>query len=708
MRPPRRWRSGTSSSSAGGCGAIPTVGVTGTNGKSTTARLLAAILGQPGPPAGNFEFGPALCAAPRDGSLVAEVSSFQLEAAPSVLPHVAVLTNLTDEHLGWHGSRGAYADAKRRLFVREDGRTAGTSVLNLDDPFGRELAREVAAAGGAVVTYGERDGADVRIAGARWSAAGATVVLARAAGELTLTTALPGAHNARNVAAAVAAAGALGRPDAEVAAAVAATPRLPGRWERIEGGQPFDVLVDYAHTPDGVRAVLEAARALVDERPGARLRTVLGPVGLADPEKAAGIGRWASRLSDDVMLTSGSAPGSERIPRLAELRRACDGGARVTLRLDRRAAIAEAVGAARDGRRRRRARPRRARPPAARPPRHAGAARRPRGGARGPACARMGPMDVVIATPALAGPGGAQSYALTAGEHLARLGHHVTLYARELGHVAGQAVEAGLAVAGSEAALPDRADAVIGGVSQALALELAERYPAATRLWVVHGDNHQLPPAVPGVVAASVALNDRTRARRGRGAERRRGGAPAPARRPAPLQPAGRAGARAANGAAVRQLRRAPGGAGERAARRVGRRGAGVAHGGVARPGARPGRRHRRGGHRRRHRALRAGGDGLRAARVRARPRGLRRLADARALRDDRGRRLRRLAGTAAARARRAARGPRRLRPGARPGGPGPRAPAPRRARPRRRAGRARSSASRPSRSPWTARRAAR
>ena len=98
-----------------------------------------------------------------------------------------------------------------------------------------------------------------------------------------------------------------------------------------------------------MRAVLEAARALVGERPGARLRTVLGPVGLADPEKAAGIGRWASRLSDDVMLTSGSAPGSERIPRLAELRRACDGGARVTLRLDRRAAIAEAVGAAGPG-----------------------------------------------------------------------------------------------------------------------------------------------------------------------------------------------------------------------------------------------------------------------------------------------------------------------------------------------------------------------
>jgi UDP-N-acetylmuramyl tripeptide synthase len=95
--------------------------------------------------------------------------------------------------------------------------------------------------------------------------------------------------------------------------------------------------------------VLAAALAVVGPRPGARLRTVLGPVGLADPEKAAGIGRWAGALSDDVVLTSGSAPGSERILRVAELRRACDGGAQVTLRLDRRAAIAEAVGAAGPG-----------------------------------------------------------------------------------------------------------------------------------------------------------------------------------------------------------------------------------------------------------------------------------------------------------------------------------------------------------------------
>ena len=242
--------------------------MTGTNGKSTTARLIAAILGQAGPPAGNFEFGPALCAAPPDGPLVVEVSSFQLDAAPSVLPQVAVLTNLTDEHLGWHGSRAAYAAAKRRLSCA---RTGARPAPRCSTPTIRSGARSRATSRrpAPVVTYGEAADADMRIAGARWTAADARIVLAGPEGTLELVTELPGAHNARNVAAAAAAACALGVPDAELAAAVAATPRLPGRWERIDGGQPFDVLVDYAHTPDGVRAVLAAARAVVGPRPGA-------------------------------------------------------------------------------------------------------------------------------------------------------------------------------------------------------------------------------------------------------------------------------------------------------------------------------------------------------------------------------------------------------------------------------------------------------
>ena len=327
----------------------PTVGVTGTNGKSTTARLIAAILGQAGPPAGNYEFGPALCAAPREGPLVVEVSSFQLEAAPSVLPHVAVLTNLSDEHLGWHGSRAAYAAAKRRLFLRDDGRTAGTAVLNADDPFGRALARDVAAAGGAVITYGEAAGADVRIASARWTASGATVVLARREGRLALATQLPGAHNARNVAAAAGAACALGVADAELAAAVAATPRLPGRWERIDGGPAV-------RRARRLRA--HARRRAGGAGGGARRRRPAAGRAPADGARAG----WARRPREgrgDRALGGGAERRRRahvrvraRVRAHPAPRRAAPrvrGGARVTLRLDRRAAIAEAVNAAGPG-----------------------------------------------------------------------------------------------------------------------------------------------------------------------------------------------------------------------------------------------------------------------------------------------------------------------------------------------------------------------
>lgn len=322
----------------------PVVGVTGTNGKSTTARLVAAVLDASGRQvalAGNFEFGPALCAAPRDGWLVVEASSFQLEAAPSFLPEVAVFTNLTLEHLPRHGSMERYGAAKRRLFVR--GRnTAGVSVVCIDDAFGRTLASDVAAAGGVVLTYGTAAGADVRISAARWTVAALELSLDTPAGTLELSARLPGAHNAANVAAAVAVGQALGVDTPTIAGAIAGTAPLPGRWERIDRGQPFDVLVDYAHTPDGVRAVLEAGRAVADAR-GGRLHAVLGPVGLADPPKARGIAAAASTLSDRLTLTTGSAPRDERILRIQELRAACTGPATVDVRLDRRAAIGAAI-----------------------------------------------------------------------------------------------------------------------------------------------------------------------------------------------------------------------------------------------------------------------------------------------------------------------------------------------------------------------------
>ena len=119
-------------------------------------------------------------------------------------------------------------------------------------------------------------------------------------------------------------------------------------------------------------------------------------------------------------------------------------------------------------------------------------------------------MELIVATHQLAAPGGPQSYALTVAEHLARLGHSVTLYAREIGAMAALARERCLNVSAELDELPERAEGVIVGVDRSLAFELAGRYPDAVRVFVVHGiDDIHLPPPVDGVVAATVALNDR-------------------------------------------------------------------------------------------------------------------------------------------------------------------------------------------------------
>ena len=119
-------------------------------------------------------------------------------------------------------------------------------------------------------------------------------------------------------------------------------------------------------------------------------------------------------------------------------------------------------------------------------------------------------MELIVATHQLAAPGGPQSYALTVAEHLARLGHSVTLYAREIGAMAALARERCLNVSAELNELPERAEGVIVGVDRSLAFELAGRYPDAVRVFVVHGiDDIHLPPPVDGVVAATVALNDR-------------------------------------------------------------------------------------------------------------------------------------------------------------------------------------------------------
>jgi UDP-N-acetylmuramoyl-L-alanyl-D-glutamate--2,6-diaminopimelate ligase len=337
------------------------VGVTGTNGKSTTSKLLVAVLGAAGHTsrlAGNTEFGVPLSAVEMDEQstgaedwVVCEVSSFQLETTVAFLPEIAVFTNLTAEHLARHRNMRSYGAVKRRMFVRGE-RVAPISVVNFDDSFGRHLASEVTAAGGRALSYGFAPDADVRIERADWNMREAWLRLRAPDGSVELTTRLPGAYNASNVAGAFAVGHALGLPAARIAEALEGIAPPPGRWELLAEHESFDVIVDFAHNPDGIRQLLETARTLTGARDGAALRTVLGATGAQHSQKASEVGGIARELSDHLILTTGTLtgdPGDPRLVRLGELRRAASSGGKLEVVLDRSEAIEHALAAARPG-----------------------------------------------------------------------------------------------------------------------------------------------------------------------------------------------------------------------------------------------------------------------------------------------------------------------------------------------------------------------
>ena len=289
----------------------PILAVTGTNGKSTMCSLVAAVASASGlraPVAGNSQFGlPLSSAANAPGDLIiCEVSSFQLEGCSAMLPEVAVLTNIRPDHLNRHGSFDAYAACKWRLFTRGDQATS-RAVLNLDDDRGAQLASEVRALGGTSIGYGRAPGATFRVRRCGWDLSSGWIDLDTPTGAITVNVALPGPHNAANVAGAMAAAHSLGFEHETIVESIERTPGLPGRFEQIDEGQPFAVIVDFAHTPDAISAVIETARAAVGNRPGARLHVLASVAGHRSRELSSPMGEAAARLADRVVLTEGSS-----------------------------------------------------------------------------------------------------------------------------------------------------------------------------------------------------------------------------------------------------------------------------------------------------------------------------------------------------------------------------------------------------------------
>jgi len=351
------------------------VGITGTNGKTTTAYLVRALLEQAmdeqcgllgtvisivggqerevtrtTPEAIDLQavFRAMLDAG--DGACAIEVSSHALELgrADATRFAAAIFTNLTQDHLDFHDTMEDYFLAKRRLFVEH---RPAISVINVGDPYGARLAGEIdGAVTFAVQAPGaERLAADYLAEGLRFDFNGAGFDLRTVSGVREVRLPMPGRFNVANALGALAAAHALGGELERLLGALEGGVRVPGRFEPVEEGQDFAVLVDYAHTPDSLENVLGAARALVD---GGRVLCVFGAGGDRDRGKRPLMGEIAARLADITFVTSDNPRSEDPEQIIAEI---MAGVARVPAQplvrsvSDRAIAIDEAIGAARAG-----------------------------------------------------------------------------------------------------------------------------------------------------------------------------------------------------------------------------------------------------------------------------------------------------------------------------------------------------------------------
>ena len=351
--------------------ALLLLGVTGTNGKTTTAFLLEAALRAAGhvtgligtvetrvagevvhgvrttPEATDLQ---RLLARMRDRGATAaamEVSSHGLALGRVAGTRFAAVlfTNLTQDHLDFHGDLEAYFAAKASLFAPA---YAPVGLVNVDDAWGRRLLDRATTPVRTLSPSGAA--ADVRAVEVVAGAAGARFTAEVLGRRVPASTRLPGGFNVANAVAAIGTAALAGIDPAVAAEGVAALEGVPGRMERVDAGQPFTVLVDYAHTPDSLDNVLRAARGIT-RPPDGRVLVVVGCGGDRDRGKRPLMGRAAASLADLAVLTSDN-PRSEDPQAIldAVVAGAAEvAGARWLVEPDRRAAISEALAAARPG-----------------------------------------------------------------------------------------------------------------------------------------------------------------------------------------------------------------------------------------------------------------------------------------------------------------------------------------------------------------------
>jgi UDP-N-acetylmuramoyl-L-alanyl-D-glutamate--2,6-diaminopimelate ligase len=339
---------------------LEVAGVTGTNGKTTTAFLLFAILAAAGRRPGLLgtiesrvggERRPAIRTTPEaidlqrtfremldagDRSAAVEATSHgsELGRLDRVRFSALVFTNLTQDHLDFHGTLERYFDAKRRLFTE----ARPPAAVNVGDEHGRRLADELRGHN-ELLTFGLVDDAELRPQELELGPRGAHL----RAGGIELETRLRGRFNVENVLGAVAAARLLGIDDDAIAYGVRELRGVPGRFEAVDEGQPFAVLVDYAHTPDSLENVLRTARDLAQNR----VICVFGCGGDRDRGKRPLMGRIATELADLAIVTSDNPRSEEPEAIIAEILEGT--GSEAEVEPDRREAIARAVAEAGEG-----------------------------------------------------------------------------------------------------------------------------------------------------------------------------------------------------------------------------------------------------------------------------------------------------------------------------------------------------------------------
>jgi len=347
---------------------LKVIGITGTKGKTTLTYLLESIFQKAGFQPGvigtiNYRWPNMAQSAPRTTPEAPDLQRMMSEMLDQGVTHclievsshaldlkrvwgvhfdIAVFTNLSAEHLDYHASMEDYFEAKKRLFfLNEKKRTA---VVNLDDPWGKRLIAELPL---TTVSFGVEPAAIVRTEQYRFAETGIKAEVDYPGGQVRICSALMGKHNLYNILAAVATGLALNIPAPTIKEGISALKNIPGRLEKIENALGFQVFVDYAHTDQAMRSLLEAIRDLKPHR----ILLVFGAGGDRDKSKRPRMGEVAASLADLSFITSDNPRSEDPLAIIADIEKGFAGKGAKNYRIvpDRKDAISQALAAARKG-----------------------------------------------------------------------------------------------------------------------------------------------------------------------------------------------------------------------------------------------------------------------------------------------------------------------------------------------------------------------